>query len=175
MFAPFRLAAGGCLALVCVASVVVGCAGRSASVPDQPNSVAAAPDAYETQVALRQAMDRYAVILRLARDRGEYETSDEYPARRAGFDAARPERRALEARRYLLTFTVAADPYDADAGAYRVLVSKDDVLAPARGEVAVDRTTARRVKASLTRASGVVRIRAGHAYISDMWMKAGNR
>ena len=83
MFAPFRAAAGGRLALACVASIVVGCARRGASVSDQPSSVAAAPDAYETQAALRQAMDRYAVTLRLAHDRGEYETSDEYLTRRA--------------------------------------------------------------------------------------------
>ncbi len=119
------------------------------------------------------AMERYAEALHLTRDRGEFETSDEHAARRAEFDALRPELRALEERQFLLTFDVAASPYDPDEALYRLRVSKPGLLAPAYAEVSANRLQARRMKASLSHAYGVAVIRSARPHVQRVWLKTG--
>ena len=168
--------------LGCIAIAIGGCARAPAPVAGEhgaplavaQDSASTPEDLYEGAGAMATAMGRYAEALRLTRDRGEYETSEEYAGRRAEFDALRPELRTLEERRFLLTFDVGADPYDPDEGVFRLRVSRPGLLAPAYAEVAADRLQARRMKASLSQAYGVAVLRSGRPHIQKVWIKTAS-
>jgi len=119
------------------------------------------PSAYSTtEAGMQSAIARAEEILGLARPKDEFENTAEYEARIDAYNALIDELRAIAAMRFDVPMTVEeVGRYDADAEAFPVTISKEGLLAAAKGSLPMPRAKARSAKAQLRKAWASVQVR----------------
>jgi WD40 repeat protein len=117
--------------------------------------------AYPTnEKGMQSAIARAEEILNIARPKDEFESTQEYEARIAEYNALIPELRAIAKLRFDVPMTVEdVGRYDADVEAFPVTIFKEGMLGAAQGTVRIPRSKARSAKSQLRRAWATVQIR----------------
>jgi WD40 repeat protein/Leucine-rich repeat (LRR) protein len=151
-------------------------------------SQASAPEEDEQEIAshptneagLQSAIARAQVILNLAQPKGEFESPPEYEGRIAEYNALVPELRAIAAVRFDVPMTVEdVGRYDAEAEVFPVTISREGLLAAAKGTVAMPRGKARNAKPQMDKAWASMQIRVAPAtqealpYPLEVYVHAG--